>query len=266
VPVAVVDRKSKPDGPAPIVVVVDVEVELVVLLDVDDVLLVDVLLVVLDDVDVLLELDVDVLLVVDDEVLVELVDDVEVLLVVELEVDVDDVLLVDVLLVVELEVEVVDVLLVEDDVELEVEVLLVVDDEVELDVDDELLLDVELDVLVLVVVVVAFGLQRASSGPNSGTAAWSMQSVLNSVTQSTQVTRSFAVTTAPLQLDGVPSKGLPYGQVAGNPIDATGTSPLPSQSLSGPPHALQMVVIFFVSALLRRSAVLPVASTGQVLP
>jgi len=93
-----------------------------------------------------------------------------------------------------------------------------------------------------------------------------MQSVLNSVTQSTQFLRSFAVTTAPLQLDGVPSKGLPYGQVAGKPIAATATSPLPSHSLSAPPHALQIDVIFFVSALLSRRAVLPVASTGQVVP
>ena len=93
-----------------------------------------------------------------------------------------------------------------------------------------------------------------------------MQSVLNSVTQSTQFLRSFIVTTAPLQLDGVPSNGLPYGQVAGKPTAKTDSSPLPSHSLSAPPHALQIEPTFFVSALLSRRAVLPVASTGQVVP
>jgi hypothetical protein len=142
-----------------------------------------------------------------------------------------------------------------------VDALVLEDVEVELEVDEEVLVD---DVLVLVVVVVAFGLQRGSTGPSSGTAAWSMQSVANSVTQSTQVTRSLAVSTGPAQLAGSPSNGRPYGQEAGKPIEATGTSSVPSQSLSAPPHALQMVAIFFVSALPSASAVLPVASSGQV--
>jgi hypothetical protein len=256
VPVADVDWKSKSSVVGGVEVVVDDVVELLVELDVEVELLVD------DDVDVLLDVDdevlelveVELLVVTEVDVLLEVDDDVLVLL------EVDD----EVLLLVEVELLVVtDV-----DVLLEVELLVDVDDDVlvEEDVVDDVLLEVELDVLEVVVVVVAFGLQRGSSGPNSGTAAWSVQSVLNSVTQSTQFFKSSTVTMAPVQLDGVPSKGLPYGHVAGKPIAATATSPLPSHSLSPPPHALQMAVTFFVSALLRSSAVLPVASTGQVVP
>ena len=178
-PVADVDRKSKPDGPAPVVVVLDVDVDVEVVLDVDDEVVanVDVLLEV--DVDVLLDVDVDVLLEV--EVDVELLVDanVDVLLEVEVEVLLD--VEVDVLLVLDVELLVVtdvDVLVDEDVDEVLVDVdelvLVEVEDDVELEVElevvDEVLLDVELDVLVLDVVVVAFGLQRGSSDPNSGTA------------------------------------------------------------------------------------------------
>jgi hypothetical protein len=169
VPVAAVDRKSMPDGPLPSVVVLDVDVDVLLVLDVDelvddevdveedvdeDVLVeleVDVELLVDDDVDVLLVLEVDELVVTDDEVLVEL--EVDVLLLVDEDVLVEDEVLLDV-----------DVL------EL-VDVELLVEDEVDVELVDEVLLDVELDVLDVVVVVVAFGLQRGSSAPNSGTAA-----------------------------------------------------------------------------------------------
>jgi hypothetical protein len=162
-PVADVDRKSKPDGPVPVVDVVEVDVDVVVELDVEEVVEDVVDVVVEDDVDevvedVLLVVELEVLVVVVDDVLVVVDDVVEVLLVVDDDVDV---VLVDV--VVELLVDVVVVLLVDvlDVVELDVEVELV---EVEL-VDDVLV-----DVLVVVGLVSPF----SRSSTQFSTNAWSV--------------------------------------------------------------------------------------------
>src|SRR5262249_368601 len=132
------------------------------------------------------------------------------------------------------------------DVELELEVLV---EDVLVDVVDdvEVLVDVLVEVVVLVDVVVgAFGLQTAGNGPNSGTAAASMQSVLNRVMQSTQSTRSCASTIAPPQLD--PSNGATFAHVVGNPMLAGVRSPVPSHEPSLPPQALQIASCSFVSA------------------
>jgi hypothetical protein len=252
------------------VVVARVEVELVddVLVELDeldDELLDEVEVLELDDVEELDELLVDVELEELDELEDVLVE--EVLLV---EVDELDEVLVDEVLVEVVVLSVVlvdDVLLVEVD---EVDELLVDDvlvDEVleELDeLDDELLVEVELvdDVLVVLDVVVAFGLHCAGSGlTNCGTATAVMQSTLNSVTQSTQSTMSCASRMAPSH-DDAPG-GVTSGQLATKPICAGVASPLPLQSLSAPPHALQMLEIFFVSALPMRSCALPSPGTGQ---
>jgi hypothetical protein len=277
VPVPVVDWKSKPLGPLPVVEVVEVEVDVVVVLDVDvlelDVLveeLVDVDELVLDEVlddDGLVEVDVEVLVVLEVEVLVELEVDVlvvDVLVLVDDEVLVDDVL-VDV--VVDVDVLEVDVL-----VELDVELLVVVEEEVELELVDVLVVeevdvddvDVEvvLDVLVLVEVVVAFGLQTAGSGDTMpGTATASMQSVLNVVTQSTQSTMSCASRMAPPQLEA--SNVVAEGQLPTKPMSPGVMSAAPPQTLSAPPHALQMVETFFVSALAISSVALPSPGSGH---
>jgi hypothetical protein len=259
VPAPTVEMKSKPDGPVPVVLVVDVDVVGVVVLDVDvlELELVEVDEEVEDDVlddEVLVEVEVEVLVVVVDDVLVLL--DVEllvedVLVLVVLDVDVLVVLVVDVLVVVvdDVEVELVDVL-VEDDVEVEVVAV------------DEVLVDVVLVVLVLVVVVVWFGLQTIGSGlTKPGTATASMQSVLKTVTQSTQSTTSWASRMAPPQLDA--SNVVTEGQFPTKPIWAGVTSGAPPQSLSLPPHALQMVEIFLVSALEMRSVAFPSPGSGH---
>jgi len=222
------------------VVVARVELELVVEL-------VDVLEL-LDELDVLELDDVDVLDVEEVDVLEEvLVDDV----LEELD-ELDDVLLVDVLLV--------DVVVLS---EVLVDYVLVELDELEL----ELLVEVELleDVLVVLDVVVAFGLHSAGSGlTNCGTASALMQSTLNSVTQSTQSTMSCASRMAPMH-DDAPG-GVTSGQLVTKPTCAGVASPLPLQSLSAPPHALQMLEIFFVSALPMRSCALPSPGAGQGFP
>src|SRR5436190_20871941 len=79
--------------------------------------------------------------------------------------------------------------------------------------------------------------------------------------QSTQSTRSFNVVTAP-------SHAAPPGMVAvrhcaGKPIAVGVRSPTPLHSLSGPPHALQIVVRFLVSAFAIAAAALPSPGTGQ---
>ncbi len=259
-PLPDVDRKSK-SSVVEVVTGDDVDVEDEVLDDVDELLVdevdvedVDVDELVLDDVDEL----------VDEDVLDDVELDVDDVVVTDVLVDVDDDVLeddVDVLLVVELDVDEVEV----DDVEVdEVEVDDVEVDDVLVELDVLLLVDDELVLLVLDVVVVWFGLQRGSSGlANSGTAAASMQSTLNFVTQSTQSTMSPASTIAPPQLDGMPSNGAPYGQFAGKPMAEDAMSGLPPQTLSVPPHALQMVRTFFVSAFERRRFVFPVASVGH---
>jgi hypothetical protein len=99
----------------------------------------------------------------------------------------------------------------------------------------------------VLVVVVAPGLQLPGSGlMNSGTATASMQSVLKVVTQSTQST------IAPTLAIGLPqaggANGVTAGQLDTKPIAAGDTSPLPSQSPSEPPHALQMAATFLLSA------------------
>ena len=258
--------------------VVDARVELELVVELVDVLeLLDELEVLelddVDEVDVLEVDEVDVLddVLVDDEL--EELDELDDVLVddelEELE-ELDEVLDVDVLLVEVLvlsDVLVDDVLLVEVD---EVDELLVddvlVDDVLEeLDeLDDVLLVEVELveDVLVVLDVVVAFGLHSAGSGlTNCGTATAVMQSTLNSVTQSTQSTMSCASKMAPSH-DDAPG-GVTSGQPGTKPICAGVASPVPLQSLSAPPHALQMLEIFFVSALPMRSCALPSPGTGQ---
>lgn len=232
-------------------------------LEVDDV---DVLE--LDDVDVLEVDEVDVLddVLVDDEL--EELDELDDVLVddelEELE-ELDEVLDVDVLLVEVLvlsDVLVDDVLLVE---VVELSDVLVDDVLVELDeLEVELLLEVELveDVLVVLDVVVAFGLHSAGSGlTNCGTATAVMQSTLNSVTQSTQSTMSCASKMAPSH-DDAPG-GVTSGQPGTKPICAGVASPVPLQSLSAPPHALQMLEIFLVSALPMSSDALPSPGDGQ---
>jgi hypothetical protein len=228
------------------------------------------------DVDVVVELELDVLELVDDEVLV--LDDVEVLVLEEVELDVDDVLvlLVDDVLVLVLDVDDVLVDVLEDvlddvvtevlvDVEDEVLVLVLDVDDVDVEVElvEDVLVDVELVVLVVVVVVVAFGLHWAGSGlTNSGTATASIQSVLKVDTQSTQSTMSPASRIAPVQLDGGGPNVVTAGQVLEKPIGPAARSPLPSQSLSAPPHALQMLATFFASAFEMRRPVLPAGSPG----
>jgi hypothetical protein len=196
--------------------------------------------------DVLVEDDVLVLVVCDVDVLVEEL--VEVLLDVELEVLVLDVVVLDVLVLVVWDVDV----LVEELVEVEVELV------------DEVLVEEELDVLVVVVVVVWFGLHWMGSGlTNSGTATASIQSVLNTDTQSTQSTMFCALTMAPLQLDG--SKVVTAGQFATNPIAPGVRSSPPPQSLSAPPHALQMDDTFLASAFEMSVVALPSPGSGHGL-
>jgi len=258
--------------------VVDARVELELVVELVDVLeLLDELEVLelddVDEVDVLEVDEVDVLddVLVDDEL--EELDELDDVLVddelEELE-ELDEVLDVDVLLVEVLvlsDVLVDDVLLVEVD---EVDELLVddvlVDDVLEeLDeLDDVLLVEVELveDVLVVLDVVVVFGSHSASSGlTNFVTSTAVMQTTLNSVTQSTQSTMSCASRMAPSH-DDAPG-GVTSGQLATKPICAGVASPLPLQSLSAPPHALQMLEIFLVSALPMSSEALPSPGDGQ---
>jgi hypothetical protein len=254
-PLPAVVVKSNFVGPAPIVDVVVLDVEVVVELDDevlelddDELLDVDVLEVELVEVDVLEELEVEVDVVLDVDVLLVDVEDVLVLVVDEVlveDVELDDVLDVED---VDVEVELVDVEVVE---LVELELVDVLDVEVEL-VDDVLVVDV---------VVVAFGLHCVGSGfTNSGTATASMQSVLKVDTQSTQSTTSCVSTIAPVQLDG--SKVVTAGHVPEKPYEPGVRSAAPPQSLSVPPHALQMLEIFFVSALEMRSIVLPAGSPG----
>jgi hypothetical protein len=111
-------------------------------------------------------------------------------------------------------------------------------------------------------VLVAPGLQLPGSGlTNSGTATASMQSVLKVVTQSTQSTMAPALAIGLPQLGD--AKGVTDGQLDTKPMAAGDTSPLPSQSLSAPPHALQMLATFLLSAFWMRRSVLPVASDGH---
>jgi hypothetical protein len=158
--------------------------------------------------------------------------------------------------------ELVDVELVElVEVEL-VDVLDVEEDDVEVELVDEVLVDDVLEVLLVVVVVVAFGLHWIGSGfTNSGTATASMQSVLNVDTQSTQSTTSCVSTIAPVQLEG--SKVVTAGHVPEKPYAPGARSAVPPQSLSVPPHALQMLETFLVSALEMRRSVLPATSPGS---
>lgn len=66
---------------------------------------------------------------------------------------------------------------------------------------------------------------------------------------------------APPQLEA--SNVVTDGQLETKPIDPTGVSALPPQSLSVPPHALQMVVTFFVSAFEMRRVALPSPGFGH---
>jgi hypothetical protein len=105
-------------------------------------------------------------------------------------------------------------------------------------------------VVVRVVDVVVVGpatLHSGGYGANSGTAARSVQSALNSVTQSTHVTTSCSVTMGPAHA-GPPSGTTTFGHVELKPIWAGVRSSPPPQALSGPPHALQMFFTFVCSA------------------
>jgi hypothetical protein len=66
---------------------------------------------------------------------------------------------------------------------------------------------------------------------------------------------------APPQLDA--SKVVTDGQLETKPTAAGAVSGLPPQSLSLPPHALQIVVTFFVSALEMRTGALPSPGVGH---
>jgi hypothetical protein len=103
---------------------------------------------------------------------------------------------------------------------------------------------------------VVVGLHAAGNGlTNSGTASASRQSTAASVTQSTHATRSLAVAIGRAQLVWPGSGGVTAGQLATNPTAVGVRSPVPSHSLSGPPHALQIEATFFCSARAMADAV-----------
>jgi hypothetical protein len=116
--------------------------------------------------------------------------------------------------------------------------------------------------IVVVVLVVAPAVQPAGYGvTSSGTAAASVQSVLNSATQSMHRRASCRSKTGPPQLE--PARGETSGQVVANPMSAGAKSPTPLHRPSGPPHALQMVLTFRASALAMNSAALPSPGSGH---
>ncbi|MCC6767124.1 MAG: hypothetical protein IT293_20915 [Deltaproteobacteria bacterium] len=69
------------------------------------------------------------------------------------------------------------------------------------------------------------------------------------------------MTTAPSHAE--PPGTVAAGHCAGNPIAEGVKSPTPLHSLSAPPHALQVLARFFVSALAMAAAALPSPGSGQ---
>jgi hypothetical protein len=99
------------------------------------------------------------------------------------------------------------------------------------------------------------------SGSKPGTASRTSQSTLNSVTQSTHATSCVRLLTGPPHAE--PPGTVTLGQLDGKPIDAGLKSPTPLQSLSSPPHALQMLAIFLSSAFWIAATALPSPGFGQ---
>ena len=112
-----------------------------------------------------------------------------------------------------------------------------------------------------VVVVEVAPLHSGGYGTNSGTARRSMQSTLNSVTQSTHWTMSWTSTIARLQL--LPAGMVTPGHVDGNPMSLGDRSSPPPHTLSGPPHALQIFSTFFDSASWIAGIALPSPGSGH---
>jgi hypothetical protein len=120
------------------------------------------------------------------------------------------------------------------------------------------------DVVVELVVVLDAGLHSGGYGTNCGTVSRSVQSTLNSVTQSTQLTTSCRSSSAPPQLE--PPFGHGHVRAVRREADLLRRQVVvvPAR-LVGPAHALQMFCTFLTSAFWIAAAALLSPGDGHGL-